>query len=113
MVWNITKEGVRTRMAVVNPEAYLSVSLRTRLLFTSLSLFAPTEIPTGECCTARQSGYEKQPRWLTAPSRLPIFTNHRGAVVMTQKTFRFTRSLLMMLSAALAFALVIFLEVKT
>jgi len=49
MVWNITKEGVRTRMAVVNPEAYLSVSLRTRLLFTSLSLFAPTEIPTGEC----------------------------------------------------------------
>ena len=22
MVWNVTKEGVRTRMAVVNPEAY-------------------------------------------------------------------------------------------
>ena len=30
MVWNVTKEGVRTRMAVINPEAYPPVSLKEK-----------------------------------------------------------------------------------
>ena len=30
MVWNITKEGVRTRMAVTNPEAYPTPALKEK-----------------------------------------------------------------------------------
>jgi ribonuclease Z len=30
MVWNVTKEGVRTRMAVINPEAYPPLSLKEK-----------------------------------------------------------------------------------
>ena len=30
MVWNVTKEGVRTRMAVVNPEGYPTLPLKEK-----------------------------------------------------------------------------------
>jgi ribonuclease Z len=30
MVWNVTKEGVRTRMAVINPEAYPTPPLKEK-----------------------------------------------------------------------------------
>jgi hypothetical protein len=48
---------------------------------------------------------------LADPFRLAILTGLRGADVMTQKTFSFTKLLLMVLSAALSSGLVFFLEI--
>jgi hypothetical protein len=46
------------------------------------------------------------------PLRLVIVIGHMAGGSMTKKTFKFTKRLLMVLSAALSFVLVFFLEVS-
>ena len=41
MVWNITKEGVRTRMAVVNPESFPTPALVEKVVDASADRYIP------------------------------------------------------------------------
>lgn len=41
MVWNITKDGVRTRMTVPNPESYPTPPLREKIIDTSGDRYIP------------------------------------------------------------------------
>jgi hypothetical protein len=74
------------------------------------SLFASSEILTGECLQ-HNDPVRNNTSLLVDPFRLAILTGHRDADVMTQKTFIFTKHLLLVSSAALSIVLVIFLEV--
>lgn len=75
------------------------------------SLFASSEILTGECLQHNDPIRNKRPRFLVDPFQLATLTGSSGAGVMTQRTFRFTKHLLMSLLVAFSIALVIFLEV--
>jgi ribonuclease Z len=47
MVWNVTKEGVRTRMAVVNPEAYPTPPLREKTIAAGERYQTPDSVLEG------------------------------------------------------------------
>ena len=47
MVWNVTKEGVRTRMAVVNPEAYPPPALREKTITAGERYQTPDSVLEG------------------------------------------------------------------
>ena len=99
------------------PFAYVSVNILIVFLRkcanvgrTYPSLFASSEILTGECLQ-HDHPVRNNASLLVDPFRLAILTGHRDADVMTQKTFIFTKHLLPVSSAVLSIALVISLEV--
>ena len=47
MVWNVTKDGVRTRMAVVNPEAYPAPALREKTIAAGERYQTPDSVLEG------------------------------------------------------------------
>jgi hypothetical protein len=60
-------------------------------------------------CTTNRSGFSA---CLAAPPRLTLSIGHRSIFAMTQKTFRVTWWLLMMLSAIISIAAVVYLQVS-